>query len=217
VIDSLNQTNHGYAPGVLSYQDLCRLVAQGVAKGVRPEHINASSIDLTCGDTVLYEEVPATMSARRVNLASRDPLAFREKKVTAEHPVLLTPGDFALVTSREVFNLPPWLSATYCASSTMSRSGLSTLNPHWLSAGWRGSSLVIELKNLTQHHFLTIPPGTKLGQVVFFAHAHVPEHASYGARGAYNEQDKPVAAHAARITSKTSRWRRENKCLACGF
>ena len=40
---------------------------------------------------------------------------------------------------------------------------------------------------MTQHHAIRLHPGDKIGQMVFFKHAAVPEWASYAARGRYNK------------------------------
>lgn len=62
---------------------------------------------------------------------------------------------------------------------------------HNCDAGWNGSVLTLELKNMTQHHMIKIQKGDRIGQVVFFEHAPVPHERSYAARGRYNG-DKEV-------------------------
>lgn len=178
---------------LLSYNQLCDLVEQGIITNVKPEQINASSIDLTLGDTVLVESAPNDYRApiKEVVLRERNPLGMASKKLT-ERGHLLRPGDFILAQSQQVFNLPDWISAEYKLKSSMARIGLEHLNAGWCDAGWNGSVLTLELKNMTQYHEIRLHEGDAIGQVVFFAHAPVPQDRTYAARGRYNG-DKSVS------------------------
>jgi len=57
---------------------------------------------------------------------------------------------------------------------------------HNCDPGWHGSTLTLELRNLTTYHFLKLEFGIKIGQMVFFRCDPVPQEASYAARGSYN-------------------------------
>lgn len=57
---------------------------------------------------------------------------------------------------------------------------------HNCDAGWHGSVLTMEIKNVTEAHDIAIRPGVRLGQMIFFPHAPVTEEASYAKRGRYN-------------------------------
>lgn len=103
----------------------------------------------------------------------------------------MSPGNFILTQSREVFHLPDTISAEYKLKSSMARIGLEHLNAGWCDAGWNGSVLTLELKNMTEAHSILLQEGDAIGQIVFFKHAPVPEDKSYAARGRYNN-DKTV-------------------------
>lgn len=47
---------------------------------------------------------------------------------------------------------------------------------------------------MTHYHMLRIRPGMPIGQMVFFKHLPVPDHASYAARGQYNNQNEVTAS-----------------------
>lgn len=179
---------------LLSYNRLCELVEQGCITNVEHEQINASSIDLTLGPKILFErKFPAQ---QYISLKERTPLDMAEyimdKSCVGGAPhFTLDPGAFVLAHSQQVFNLPRNISAEYKLKSSMARIGLEHLNAGWCDAGWNGSVLTLELKNMTQYHHLVIRPGDFIGQIVFFEHEEVPLERSYAKRGRYNN-DKSV-------------------------
>lgn len=171
---------------LLSHDELLRIVEQEIITPVDVKDINAASIDIHLGDTILWEDKqPGT-----VDFSKREPVAFNEY-VMDENGYLLKPGDFILAQSREVFNLPNWLSAEYKLKSSMARIGLEHMNAGWCDAGWNGSVLTLELKNMTNNHAIRIRPGDAIGQMIFFRHEPVASEASYASRGRYNG-DKTV-------------------------
>lgn len=60
---------------------------------------------------------------------------------------------------------------------------------HNCDAGWNGSALTLELKNITQFHTIRLTDGDPIGQMVFFKHEEVPAERSYAARGRYNRDE----------------------------
>ena len=99
----------------------------------------------------------------------------------------LEPNQFILAQTVEMFNLPLDISAEYKLKSSMARIGLEHLNAGWADAGWHGSVLTLELKNISQCQRIRIRPGDAIGQIVFFRHKPVPYEKSYAARGRYNK------------------------------
>jgi len=171
---------------LLSHEELRRIVELEIITPVDVKDINAASIDIHLGDTILWEDKqPGT-----VDFSKREPVAFNEY-VMDENGYLLEPGAFILAQSREVFNLPNWLSAEYKLKSSMARIGLEHMNAGWCDAGWNGSVLTLELKNMCQNHSIIIRPGDAIGQMIFFRHEQVAQEASYASKGRYNG-DKTV-------------------------
>jgi len=175
---------------LLSYFELCELVDQGVINA-KPEQINGSSIDLTLHHLIRTES-PDGLSNKPVKLKDKQNILTREFDLLGDDKCgyVLRQDEFILASSEEFFNLPDNISAEYKLKSSMARNGLEHLNAGWCDAGWTGSRLTLELKNVTRYHKLLIEAGMPIGQVVFFKHAPVPLDKSYTVRGQYNGQTK---------------------------
>lgn len=175
---------------LLSYNELVKLVDEGVVEGIEPDHINAASIDITLGSKLLIEDRTEGYKYKGhpdvVSLRNRDSLKVTEWNLITQGPYVLKPGEFILAHSVEVFNLPNNIAAEYKLKSSLARVGLDHLNAGWCDPGWHGSTLTLELRNLTTYHFLKLEYGIKIGQMVFFKCAPVPEEASYATKGSYN-------------------------------
>lgn len=177
---------------LLSHDDLMFLVETNVIEHAKEEAVNAASIDIHLGRRILIE---------RGNHEDRPPMVIdyrkRERPLMWEYDMpdegyVLKPGEFILAQSVEVFNLPDDLSAEYKLKSSMARIGLEHMNAGWCDAGWHGSVLTLEFKNMLNDHAIRIRPGDAIGQMIFFRHAVVPRGKSYAARGRYNN-DKSVS------------------------
>lgn len=168
---------------LLSAGKIEQLLQQNIVVGSRTSHINASSLDITLGNTILTELKSYRQAI--LDLSKRDPLVTSPIDIS-QTGYLLEPGEFILAQSHETFNLPNWLSAEYKLKSSMARIGLEHLNAGWCDAGWHGSVLTLELKNVTRHHSILLRAGDKIGQMIFFEHERVPEEYSYATKGTYN-------------------------------
>ena len=171
---------------LLSHEELRNIVEQEIITPVDPKDINAASIDIHLGDTLLIERTPKEYSRWIVDYSKRTPL-FMDKVVMDDDGYVLEPGAFILAQSREVFNLPNWLSAEYKLKSSMARIGLNHALAGWCDAGWSGSVLTMEFQNVSQNHSIRIRPGDAIGQMIFFRHEPVASEASYASRGRYNK------------------------------
>lgn len=165
---------------LITYTELCALVHQGVIENVKPEQINAASIDLTLADGYLMEGCPKDGSP--IMLGGKETPSMRK----ASGWLTLEPGAFALASTEQVFNLPNDIAAIYVLKSSMARAGLNHLNAGYCDPGWNGSALTMEYHNTLRHHTLVMRPGDKCGQMYFFRGEMVPELASYAVRGQYN-------------------------------
>lgn len=168
---------------LLSHPELVELVKQGIITNVKPEQINAASIDLTLGDFVLLEDWPLHPKLP-IRLREREKLSMA--KMPTRAGFILDPGDFILTHTQQVFNLPGHISAEYKLKSSMARVGLNHCLAGWADAGWNGSVLTLELMNVTRHHKIEIKEGDAIGQMIFYRHTPVPADRSYAARGSYN-------------------------------
>lgn len=175
---------------MLSYLELCELVEAGVIENVQPGAINAASIDIHLGDTVMMEQDLSRCDSGTVSYRHREPLNMIHVNIRGGY--VIHPNEFILASSVEVFNLPNNISAQYRLKSSMARIGLEHLNAGHCDAGWHGSVLTLELKNITRYHAIHLQAGDPIGQMVFWRHTEVPAERSYAARGRYN-RDRSVA------------------------
>jgi deoxycytidine triphosphate deaminase len=170
---------------LMSHDELVEIVSRGVITPVDISDINAASIDIHLGDTLLLEDEPEHYMGSIVDYRSRQPMTTFEHTMDSDGYVL-EPGEFLLAHSAETFNLPDNISAEYKLKSSMARIGLDHALAGWCDAGWHGSVLTLELRNASRFHPIRIRPGDPIGQMIFFRHAPVPNDASYASRGRYN-------------------------------
>ncbi len=173
---------------LLSYNQLCELVDQGVLQGAQYENINSASIDLVLGETIMVENQTEGV----INMLDKN-AGHLETIVMSSEGYVVPPGGVVLAQSREIFNLPNNISAEFKLKSTQARNFFNHCTAGWCDAGWHGSVLTLEFINHLQHHSIRIKPGMKCGQIVFFSHEEVPAGRSYAVRGQYNG-DKGVTA-----------------------
>jgi len=149
---------------------------------------NAASMDIHLGNKILKEIHPPELRQGKrkiISLAKRYKLCMQEIDI-AYGSYILRPGEFILAQSQEVFNLPAHISAEYKLKSSMARIGLEHLNAGWCDAGWNGSVLTLELRNMTTYHDIEICHGDAIGQMIFYRHDEVPPELSYATKGNYN-------------------------------
>lgn len=173
---------------LLSHVALRHLLDTGVIEGGKAEHVNAASIDLVLGKTIWVEKMARRDENGRwpvIDMLDKN-ANHLEKVVMGDEGWVVQPGGTLLAQTAEIFNLPNWLSGEYKLKSTQARNFFNHLNAGWADAGWHGSVLTLEFVNHNQYHAVRVKPGTKCGQMIFFQHDEVPEHASYAATGQYN-------------------------------
>jgi dCTP deaminase len=170
---------------LLTYTELCTLVEQGVIQGVEPGRINAASIDVTLGDTLLREDWAQGVARKTVDLAAKQTPSMVEVDLKEAGSYELKPGEFVLASTRELFFLPNDLACEFRLKSSIARAGLDQALAVWCDPGWHGSALTMELRNNLRSHWLMLKPGLPIGQMVFWRGQPVPEHASYARRGQY--------------------------------
>jgi dCTP deaminase len=168
---------------LLNANEIADLLHMGIVVGADPENINQTSLDITLAQEILIES-PA--NGPTIEYGKKEAMRTLSIKMHPDFGHVLTPGEFVLAASKEIFNLPLNISAEYKLKSSMGRIGLEHLNAGWCDPGWNGSCLTLELVNLSRWHNIRIRPGDRIGQVVFFRHAPVTESQSYAQRGRYN-------------------------------
>ena len=173
---------------LLTYHELSRLVETGAITGVEPDAINAASIDIHLGDSLLVES-PGLPHDSIVDLSVKgsprlEPAEFDEER----GGFLLEPARFALANTREMFFLPNDVACEFKLKSSLARAGLGHALAGWADPGFWDATLTLELLNDLSYHALLLKPGMPIGQLVFWRGELVPMERSYRARGRYNGQ-----------------------------
>ena len=175
---------------LLSHNQIADLLEDGIIENADYDCINSASLDIHIGRIILveklHENTRLTGMSRVLSLKQKDALTVDQYDLEKHGHFILRPGQFILAHSQEIFNLPADISAEYKLNSSMARIGLEHLNAGWCDAGWNGSCLTLELRNLTTYHEIEICYGDRIGQMVFFKHLPVPADRSYAVRGRYN-------------------------------
>lgn len=178
---------------ILNTYQIAKLIADGVIENAMPELINSASLDLRLGRYILVEKMSEAHKFSGLNniisLRQKDSLCMERIDLEKAGHFILRPGQFILAETIEKFNLPLDISSEYKLKSSMARIGLEHLNAGWCDAGWHGSVLTLEFRNLTTFHEIELVYGDKIGQMVFFKHDPVEMDDSYAIKGRYNGLD----------------------------
>lgn len=123
-----------------------------------PSQLNPTSYDIAMGNTLAIETE-----------TGMKPFHLSDSETYA-----LEPGQFALLSVREHIDLRTpygmqYLSTVTLLKSSRSREGLQLLRAGWAEAGYYGN-LTLAVKNVTQHSRITLFPGFRFAQLVFFPH-----------------------------------------------
>lgn len=182
---------------ILSYLDLVKIVEAGVITNIKPEMINGSSIDISVGN-IFYREknngrggIPGGVVKLGNSATERVPPDMEKVILKSDGVLRINPGQCILGQSQQVFNLPPYLSCEVKLKSSTGRSFLNHMLAGWCDPTWNGSVLTMEFKNELEHHYIELPVGTCVAQMIFFKHVSVPPGRDYASRGRYNG-DKEV-------------------------
>lgn len=170
---------------LITYNGLVELVEQGVIENVKPECINAASIDVHLGDSLLVEDYSARMP--RIDLAEKQaPRMIRAPVMGGKWT--LRPGEFALANTVEVFHLPDDVAFEVKLKSSGARAGLEHSLAGWADPGFNNATLTLELRNVLHCSLLALTPGMRIAQCVFWRGEPVPAEHSYRSTGRYNGQ-----------------------------
>lgn len=171
---------------LLTYTQLVDLVDDGVLENATTDQVNAASIDLHLGDTLLVESYGNRHIS--VDLSKKQKPAMETIPKCENGMWWLRPGEFALAETREVFNLPDWIACEFKLKSSLARAGLNHVLAGWADPGFNDATLTLELMNCLQRNSLGLKPGMKIGQMVFWQGERVPADSSYAVLGRYNGQ-----------------------------
>lgn len=171
-------------PGYLNHDAITRLCESGAVRGWHPDCINAASLDLRLGRTILVETI-RPYGAQPLDYRARDKMNTRVVMLDDDDGFVLMPGQFILAHTMETIIMPDDLSALWRAKSSMGRMAFEHMDSGFVDPGFHGS-LTLEFCNASQYHPIRIRPGDRVGQLVFFRGRAVSAEQSYRAKGNYN-------------------------------
>jgi dCTP deaminase len=125
---------------ILSDKSIKRLIQEG-RLGIEPlkeENIQASSIDLTLGEDVIFYRVDF-IDVRAEELPV-------ERRSIPQEGIVIEPKSFLLATTLEYIRLPEDITAFVEGRSSLGRLGLFIENAGWVDAGFEGQ-ITLELYN----------------------------------------------------------------------
>lgn len=159
---------------ILSDYDIKRYAEAGMIRPWNEQLVNPASLDLTLGSRLLIEDEGSS------ELVEHD-----ISECTQESPFLLQPGEFVLAETEQMFNMPVDVAGLFFLKSSRARSGLEHLHAGFADPGWNNSVLTMELFNSRKLHPISLYPHMRIGQMVFFKMASVPDK-DYSITGRYN-------------------------------
>lgn len=165
----------------LNHNEILELCQSGAMKDWDESCINAASLDVRLGETIMVERY---CEGRPVDYSKRERLNMAEMAIPSGG-YILRPGEFILAHTMEKCNFPDNLAALFRIKSSMGRIALEHMDAGWVDPGFNGA-LTLEFKNMTQWHEIRLRPGDRIGQLVFFVGNAVSEQQSYRAKGNYN-------------------------------
>lgn len=172
---------------LLGSKELHNVIDQGFLDA-KHEFVNAASIDIRIGDTILVEVAASGV----VDIDKKENLNWKEV-VIPDDGYVVKPGEFFLAHSVEEFNLPDNISGQFILRSSMARCGMNHLMAGWADAGFNKSKLTFEFHNVTNHHSLRIRKGMRVGQMIFSEHSPAGDD-SYAVKGRYNNSESVKAS-----------------------
>lgn len=166
----------------LNHNQILEICSAGEMLGWDPKCVNAASLDVRLGNTMLVERFSET--SRPIDYRKRERLAMQEVTIP-EEGLVIRPGTFFLAHTMEQCNFADDTAALFRIKSSMGRIGLEHMDAGWVDPGFHGA-LTLEFSNMTQFHNILLRPGDAIGQIVFFKGHKVSEEQSYRTKGNYN-------------------------------
>ena len=176
----------------LNHDQIVELCAENMEMlAYDPHCINAASLDVRLGNTLLVERFRESQSVIDYRERKSSHMSMEKIVMGDADGYVLRPGEFILANTIEHCNFRDDTAALFRIKSSMGRIGLEHMDAGWVDPGFHGS-LTLEFKNMSQWHHIRIRPGDPIGQLIFFKGTAVNEDQSYRTKGNYNGASTPV-------------------------
>ena len=171
----------------LNHDEIIDVVRAGHMLHIEESCINAASLDVRLGDTILIEAPKEEGSSFVLDYSKREKMKMVPVKLTDEG-YIIAPGQFFLAHTIERCNFPDDLAALFRIKSSQGRIGMEHMDAGWVDPGFHGV-LTLEFKNMSENHSILIRPNDRIGQIIFMRGNPVAADQSYRTKGNYNGSD----------------------------
>lgn len=167
---------------VLSDETIMKYNKKGllIEQPISEIQLQPNSVDLTLGNTwrklkknVKHPAIPSAMFNKNVGLIdTRIEPKYEEGRFEKhwyddeEECYILQPGEFILMASREILNIPNGILSFVQGRSSIARLGIQTEQAGLIDAGFRGT-ITFEVENQTKYQII-LYAGMRIAQVYFF-------------------------------------------------
>lgn len=168
-----------FARSVLSDKSILKYVSKGklIENGIDAEQVQPNSVDLTLGNTwktlrpnCTTDEIDAIDTKKKILYDS----GYFNKGIPAvdgEEPskrefIEINPGEFILLASREILNIPNGILSFVQGRSSIARLAIQTEQAGLIDAGFRGT-ITFEVYNQSPFPII-LYEGMRIAQVYFF-------------------------------------------------
>lgn len=161
---------------IMDYNKKKILIEQPISK----VQLQPNSVDLTLGNTwkklkknVKHPSIPSKMFNKNIGLIDTRVEQRYEEGVFEQHwynkneeCYILQPGEFVLMASNEILNIPNGILCFVQGRSSIARLGIQTEQAGLIDAGFRGT-ITFEVENQTNYQII-LYAGMRIAQVYFF-------------------------------------------------
>lgn len=188
---------------ILRYNKKNRLIMGNISK----TQLQPNSVDLTLANTwkkPISNFVHVMNGNMRRVIDPKKEIVYEEGKFehspnhTDEHGkgyYILAPGEFVLMASKEVLNIPNGILSFVQGRSSIARLGIQTEQAGLIDAGFRGT-ITFEVKNETDEDII-LYEGMRVAQVYFFKSQHALH--PYGILGRGSKYNLQIEATGSKI------------------
>lgn len=191
---------------VLSDKTIMKYNKKGllIASPISPFQLQPNSVDLTLGNTwkkLNQNFVHVKGSDMRNVINPKCKIEYVDGKFTYSNKFgdacvgngyyILEPGEFVLMASKEVLNIPNGILSFVQGRSSIARLGIQTEQAGLIDAGFRGT-ITFEVKNQSEYPIM-LYEGMRVAQVYFFKAQHaITTYGSKGKGSKYQSQEQPT-------------------------
>lgn len=179
IIKDLRDRNRGVLSDktILKY-NAKNLLVEGI---IRPQQVQPNSIDLTLGNTWKKPKFNTRLDGKKL-IDPAEEIIYKEGEFTPvdlksnnlhkslniqpKSYYILQPGEFILMASNEILNIPNGIISFVQGRSSIARMGIQTEQAGLIDAGFRGT-ITFEVNNQSKYP-IKLYSGMRVAQVYFF-------------------------------------------------